>query len=391
MCAMLGSFAKRLDGVDEQLDADIGLESHPFPHFMLKEIHEQPASLERTLRDRIDTQGATLSAEGLGLPKGLGQEIERVYFIGCGTSHHATILGRYWFEKFARIPAVCELANEVRYREPVFRPGDLVIAVSQSGETADTLAALDVIEESGVRVLSIVNVENSSIVAKSDFVAYTRSGPEIGVASTKCFTAQLAVLLMLAIHLGRERGTLPEGRARELLASLLSTPHLIMRALHRAPMAKEAASLLLSSNDLIYIGRGLGYPIALEGALKIKESAYVHAAGYAGGELRHGPMALIEEGKAIIAISPRDSYHPHMLASAKDIRARGGRLIGICSEGDEEISEHCALSLEIPLAVEDIVPFLAVVPLQLLAYHVAVLKGTNVDQPRNLTKAVTEV
>lgn len=365
------------------------MEKGGFAHYMLKEIHEQPEAILRTLRDRIDFGKGTVSHEGLGLPEGLAKTIDRVYFVGCGTSHHATIAGRYWMEKFAKLPAVCELASEVRDRDPVFSPCDLVVAVSQSGETADTLAALQAAKARGARVLAIANVVDSAIPRASHFAAYTHAGPEIGVASTKCFTSQLAILMLLAIHLGLERGTLPKGRARELLGSLSAIPDTMYDSLRSAHAAEEAARLLTSASDVLYIGRGLGYPIALEGALKLKEISYLHAEGYAAGELKHGPIALLDDGMPVIAISPRDSQYPRMASNIAEVRARGGRVITVCTEGDEQAINSGAFALEIPAAVEDVLPLLTIVPLQLLAYHVAVLKGTDVDQPRNLAKTVT--
>lgn len=360
-----------------------------FAHYMLKEIHEQPMALERTLHGRIDFERGTIPAEGLGLPEGLGATIDRVYFIGCGTSHHATIAGRYWMEKLARVSAICELASEVRDRDPVFGPGDLVVAVSQSGETSDTLAALQTAKAHGARILAITNVEDSAIPRAADHATYTHAGPEIGVASTKCFTAQLAVLLTLAIHLGLEKNTLSRGRARELLDSLRGIPDAIRNILQDAPMAAEAARLIAPSRDVIYLGRGLGYPIALEGALKLKECSYLHAEGYAGGEFKHGPIALIEEGMPVVVIAPRDSQYPRVASNSAEIRARGGHIVTVCTKGDEQMAGSAMAALEVPSVVEDVLPLLTVVPLQLLAYHIAVLRGTDVDQPRNLAKTVT--
>jgi len=366
-------------------DADKG----SFAHYMLKEIHEQPVALERTLQGRIDLRKGVVISDALGIPKGLGPLIDRIYFVACGTSHHATIAGRYWVEKLARLPAFCELASEVRDREPVLGPGDLVVAVSQSGETADTLGALQAAKARGAKVLSITNVRDSAIPRASDFACYTLAGPEIGVASTKCFTAQLSVLLMLAIHLGLERGTLAPGRAKELLGSLMTIPSLTYRTLARAHLAADAAPLLASSNDVLYLGRGLGYPIALEGALKLKETSYLHAEGYAAGELKHGPIALLEEGMPVVVVSPRDSQYAKVASNAAEVRARGGRLLTVHTEGDDQTASTATASFPVPATVEELFPLLTVIPLQLLAYHVAVLRGTDVDQPRNLAKTVT--
>jgi len=366
-------------------DADKG----SFAHYMLKEIHEQPVALERTLQGRIDLDRGVVVPDGLGIPKGIAPLVDRVYFVACGTSHHATLAGRYWVEKLARIPAICELASEVRDREPVLGPGDLVVAVSQSGETADTLAAVQAARAHGARVLSIANVKDSAIPRASDFACYTHAGPEIGVASTKCFTAQLAVLLLLAVHLGLERGTLPPGRAKELLGSLMTVPSLVYRTLARTHDIAETANFVASARDVLYIGRGLGYPIALEGALKLKEISYLHAEGYAAGELKHGPIALIEEGMPVVVVSPRDSQYAKVASNAAEVRARGARVIAVHTEGDDLASSNVAASFTVPATVEELYPLLTVIPLQMLAYHVAVLRGTDVDQPRNLAKTVT--
>jgi len=366
-------------------DADKG----SFAHYMLKEIHEQPVALERTLQGRVDLEKGIVVSEALGIPKGLGPLVDRVYFVACGTSHHATLACRYWVEKLARVPAFCELASEVRGRDPVFGPGDLVVAVSQSGETADTLAAIQAAKAQGARVLSIANVRDSAIPRASDFACYTHAGPEIGVASTKCFTAQLAVLLMLAVHLGLERGTLSPGRAKELLGSLMTVPSLAYRTLAQGHVAAEAAPLVASSRDVLYLGRGLGYPIALEGALKLKETSYLHAEGYAAGELKHGPIALVEEGMPVVVVSTRDSQYAKVASNSAEVRARGGRIVAVHTEGDDQTSSNAVASFSVPATVEELYPLLTVIPLQLLAYHVAVLRGTDVDQPRNLAKTVT--
>lgn len=360
-----------------------------FPHYMLKEIHEQPAALERTLKGRIDIERGKVREEALGLPRGLAPLVDRIYFIGCGTSHHATVAGRYWVEKFARIPAVCELASEFRDREAVLGPSDLVVAVSQSGETADTLSAVQVAKARGAQVLAITNVVDSAIARAADFAAYTHAGPEIGVASTKCFTSQLAVLSMLAIHLGLEKGALPQGRGKELLGSLVKIPDKIHRALAQAGAVEEAAPLIAPSQTVIYLGRGLGYPVALEGALKLKEVSYLHAEGWAAGELKHGPIALLDDGMPVVVIAPRDSHHARVASNAAEVRARGGRLFTVCTEGDAITKSSAMRAFEIPTAVEDLLPLLTIVPLQFLAYHIALARGTDVDQPRNLAKTVT--
>jgi glucosamine--fructose-6-phosphate aminotransferase (isomerizing) len=360
-----------------------------FKHFMLKEIFEQPRAIEDTLRGRIRVADGDIEDAELGLDADRARSIDRVYFLACGTSYHATIAGRYWVEQLARIPAQTEIASEVRMRSPVFTPRDLVVAVSQSGETVDTLAAVRSAREAGAYVLSVANVVDSMIPRASDGALYTHAGPEIGVASTKCFTAQLTALLLLAIYLGRRRGTLDQAGSASALDALLAVPSLMRKTLEHSDEAYEVARRWHSSTNMLFLGRGLCYPIALEGALKLKEISYAHAEGYAAGEMKHGPIALIDEDMPVVVVMPHDRHYEKTLANVQEVRARGGRVIAVVSEGDEIAGTLAESVLRIPHAPELIQPLLAVIPLQLLAYYFADVKGTDVDQPRNLAKVVT--
>jgi glucosamine--fructose-6-phosphate aminotransferase (isomerizing) len=386
-----------------------------YKHFMLKEIHEQPRAIEDTLRGRVDLVNADIVASEIGVTEEFAKKVGRVYFVACGTSAHAAMAGRYWVESLARIPATVEIGSEVRYREPVFLPNDLVVAVSQSGETLDTLAAVKAAKAAGAHVVSVANVLDSAIPRVSDGALYTHAGPEIGVASTKCFTTQLAALLMLAVYLGRRRGTLPVEHARKVLDALWHVPAQMREVLARADELKHIAKKHLRARDMLFLGRGTHYPIALEGALKLKEISYIHAEGYAAGEMKHGPIALIDEDMPVVVVCPRDHQYEKTLSNMQEVKAREGQLIAICTEGDEDVRRICtpdgpaprsargSLSprtslaplvgeadvVEIPDALAEVLPLLTVIPLQLLAYYMADLKGTDVDQPRNLAKTVT--
>jgi len=360
-----------------------------FKHFMLKEIFEQPRAVEDTLRGRVSLAEGDVVEGELGLDAEAARNIERVVLVACGTSHHASLVGRYWIELLARVPAHTELASEVRYREPVFGPKDLVIAVSQSGETADTLAAVKAAREGGARVLAIANVLDSAIPRASHGALYTHAGPEIGVASTKCFTTQLVALLLLAIYLGRRRGTLEEGKAREVLQALLELPNDMRWALARKAEIHKVARHWHSAQHMLFLGRGLGYPIALEGALKLKEISYAHAEGYAAGEMKHGPIALIDEHMPVVVVMPQDRQYEKTFSNVQEVRARDGQVIAVATEGDHEAKQIAQWVLELPKMPELTQPVAAVIPLQLLAYYIADLKGTDVDQPRNLAKTVT--
>lgn len=360
-----------------------------FKHFMLKEIYEQPRAIEDTLRGRVNLAAGDINGTEIGLSEEVAQNTRRVYLIACGTSHHAAIAGRYWIEQLARVPAVVEMASEVRYRHPVFTPEDLVVAVSQSGETADTLAAVRAAKEQGAKILAIANVLDSAIPRAADASLYTHAGPEIGVASTKCFTAQLAALLMLAVYLGRRRDSLSETRAREVLQALVEAPQHMRTLLGQAPYLLGIAKRFVEARDVLFLGRGLGFPVALEGALKLKEISYIHAEGYAAGEMKHGPIALIDQNVPVAVVCPRDSMYDKVLSNVQEVRAREGKVFAVATSGDNAIAELADFLFLLPEVREEVLPLLTVLPLQLLAYHVADYKGTDVDQPRNLAKTVT--
>jgi len=378
-----------------------------YKHFMLKEIFEQPRAIEDTLRGRVDLQSADVIASEIGVSEELAAKIGRVYFLACGTSAHAAMAGRYWVEQLARIPATVEIGSEVRGRDPVFLPTDLIVAVSQSGETLDTLAAVKAAKAAGATVVAVANVLDSAIPRASDGALYTHAGPEIGVASTKCFTTQLAALLMLAVYLGRRRGSLPAASAKRVLDALWHVPAQMREVLGHADHVKAIAKKHLRARDMLFLGRGTQFPIALEGALKLKEISYIHAEGYAAGEMKHGPIALIDEDMPVVVVCPRDAHYEKTISNMQEVKAREGQLIAVCSEGDTDVPRLCLSEggapasrrhpgaeeipdvVPVPAAEPEVLPLLTVLPLQLLAYYMADLKGTDVDQPRNLAKTVT--
>jgi glucosamine--fructose-6-phosphate aminotransferase (isomerizing) len=377
-----------------------------YKHFMLKEIDEQPRAVEDTLRGRVDLGSGDVIGEEIGIDADLAKNVGRVYFVACGTSAHAAMAGRYWVEQLARIPAVVEIGSEVRYRDPVFGPRDLVVAVSQSGETLDTLAAAKTAKACGAHVLAIANVIDSAIPRLSDAALYTHAGPEIGVASTKCFTTQLVAMLLLAVYLGRRRGTLSADDARRVLEALTRAPHQMRAVLATGDDVRHLAKKYMRSQHMLFLGRGTGFPIALEGALKLKEISYVHAEGYAAGEMKHGPIALIDEDMPVVALCPRDAHYEKTFSNMQEVNAREGQIIAVCTQGDQDVRALLSRDappgssrragpppepdvIEVPAAEPEVLPLLTVLPLQLLAYHVADLKGTDVDQPRNLAKTVT--
>jgi glucosamine--fructose-6-phosphate aminotransferase (isomerizing) len=367
-------------------------EKQGYKHFMLKEIFEQPTALENTLRGRVVLEESDINGGEIHLTDADAKAIKRVVLLACGTSHHAAIAGRNWIESIAKIPATVELASEFRYREPIVGEGDLVVAVSQSGETADTLAAVKDAKRQGAKLLAIANVVGSAIPRASHAALYTHAGPEIGVASTKCFTTQLAALLMLSIWLGRRRGTLDKERAGALLQKLVEIPTAMREALDHAEECQKVARRQLvqgEAKDCLFLGRGLNYPIALEGALKLKEISYVHAEGYAAGEMKHGPIALIDASMPVIVVAPKDAHYEKIASNVQEVRAREGRVIAIVPRGDTQITGIAQDVIEIPDVDPELTPFVTVLPLQLIAYHTADLRGTDVDQPRNLAKTVT--
>jgi glucosamine--fructose-6-phosphate aminotransferase (isomerizing) len=356
-----------------------------YPHFMLKEIYEQPHAVTDTLRGRLlpDSHDAVLDDQEVTPLPG------RVVIIACGTSYHAGLVGKFLVENIARIPCEVDLASEFRYREPVVGSRDLVVGISQSGETADTLAAVKEARARRARTFAICNVVDSAIPRISDLVLYTHAGPEIGVASTKCFTAQLAALALLAIHLGRRNGALAGVAATELVGELLNIPHKMSETLKDCGDLKELARKYKNARDFLFLGRGTNYPIALEGALKLKEISYIHAEGYAAGEMKHGPIALIGYGLPVVIIVPQGKGYEKVLSNLAEVRAREGHVIAVATKGDTAILQHCEDVLWVPDAPSLLQPLLTVLPLQMLAYAVALARGNDVDQPRNLAKSVT--
>jgi len=365
-------------------------EKDGYKHFMLKEIFEQPRALEDTLRGRLDRENADIATAEIGLSDEDAKGIRRVILLACGTSHHATIAGRYWIEELAKVPAITELASEFRGRDAVVGEGDLVIAVSQSGETIDTLMAAKEAKERGAKVLAIANVNGSAIPRMADASFYTHAGPEIGVASTKCFITQLANLLMFSIWLGRRRGVIDDAQAGELVEGLARIPQVIGERLRITHLTiSDIVRDFADARDVLFLGRGLGYPMALEGALKLKEISYVHAEGYAAGEMKHGPIALLDGRVPVIVLLPKDRHYERVSSNLQEARAREARIVGVTVEGDTQGQALCERFVEVAETHQVLSPFVMVVPLQLYAYCVADHKGTDVDQPRNLAKTVT--
>jgi glutamine---fructose-6-phosphate transaminase (isomerizing) len=374
----------------QTLDLDLEeIEKNGFDHFMLKEIYEQPRSITDTFRGRISADLKNIHLGGLFqvLPRLV--KANRIILIGCGTSWHAALVGEYLIEEFARIPVEVEYASEFRYRNPIINKDDIIIAISQSGETADTLAAIRLAKEAGAIVLGICNVVGSSIPRETDAGVYTHAGPEIGVASTKAFTAQVTVLSLMAMLLGKEREFIPQLRYEELISELLAVPQKIEKILNSNEKIKEIAEVFKDATNFLYLGRGYFFPVALEGALKLKEISYIHAEGYPAAEMKHGPIALIDEKMPVVVIAPQDSSYDKVVSNIQEVKARKGVVIAIVTEGDTVIKGMSDYVIEIPKASEIVESLLAVVPLQLLAYHIALLRGCNVDQPRNLAKSVT--
>jgi glucosamine--fructose-6-phosphate aminotransferase (isomerizing) len=364
-----------------------------FRHFMLKEIHEQPRAMRDTLVGRISLEEGEVHLEELGNAADRLREASRVVLLACGTSWHAALVGKFLIEHLAGIPSEVDYGSEFRYRTPLVGPATVAVAISQSGETADTLAAFREAKARGALPLAICNVQGSMLTREAAGSLLTHAGPEIGVASTKAFTAQLVALSLLALHLGRLRGVLSREACRDHLAELTRIPHLMERTLEREPQVEELSRALSRARDFLYLGRGVNYPIALEGALKLKEISYLHAEGYPAGEMKHGPIALVDEDLPLVALCPSGRVYEKMLSNVQEAKARGGQVVAIASAGDHALRQlldgpHDAL-LEIPACPELWSPFLAVIPLQLLAYHVALRAGRDVDQPRNLAKSVT--
>jgi len=357
-----------------------------FKHFMLKEIHEQPRSVADTLVGRIDLEHDDVLLDGIELDT---KKIKRLVFVACGTSYHASLVGEFLVEALARIPVEVELASEFRYRDPIIGPGDLIVAVSQSGETLDTMEAVREAKRKGASVLAISNVLESAIPRLADHAFYTHAGPEIGVASTKAFTTQLVAMALLAINLGRRTGTLSRERARDLLGELVQLPQKMRDVVDQGAQLQVLARRYGQANGFLFLGRGAQHPIALEGALKLKEISYIHAEGYAAGEMKHGPIALIDENLPVVVLVPRGPYYDKAISNLAEVRARQGKVLAIATKGDNEIGGHADDVVLVPDTAIELQPILTVVPLQLLAYYVADFKGTDIDQPRNLAKSVT--
>ena len=365
------------------------LEKGGFDHFMLKEIYEQPRSVKDCMRGRINAEEGKIELGGIKEYADKLKNIERIIIIACGTSWHAGLTGEYLIEEYARIPVEVEYASEFRYRNPIITEKDIVIAISQSGETADTMAAIEIAKEKGATIFGICNVVGSSIPRITHAGVYTHAGPEIGVASTKAFTAQVTVLTLLAFYIAQQKGTLTVSKLTSLLTELDSIPDKIQTVLATNNLIKNIAAKIKDSRNCLFLGRGSGFPVALEGALKLKEISYIHAEGYPAAEMKHGPIALIDKEMPVVVIATKNSSYEKVISNIQEVKARKGIVIAIVTAGDKEIEKMVDYCIEIPDADEAFLPLLAIIPLQLLAYHVAVLRGCNVDQPRNLAKSVT--
>ncbi|MCC6384802.1 MAG: glutamine--fructose-6-phosphate transaminase (isomerizing) [Bacteroidia bacterium] len=374
----------------QQLEMNIeAIEKGGYDHFMLKEIYEQPRSIADSMRGRIDSRGLRVRLGGLGEYENKFVNAKRVIIVGCGTSWHAGLVGEYLIEDLARIPVEVEYASEFRYRNPVITEDDVIIAISQSGETADTLAAIELAKSKGATIFGICNVVGSSIPRATHAGSYTHAGPEIGVASTKAFTAQVTVLTLLAFQIAHRRGTIPASRFQALLNELESIPSKVEIVLKSNEKIRVLAQQFLNMRNTLYLGRGYGFPVALEGALKLKEISYIHAEGYPAAEMKHGPIALIDEEMPVVVIATKNASYEKVVSNIQEVKARKGMVVAIVTEGDQVVKEIADFSIEIPECDDTLLPLLSVIPLQLLAYHVAVLRGCNVDQPRNLAKSVT--
>lgn len=365
------------------------IEKGGYEHFMLKEIHEQPRSIYDSLRGRFDPVTGSFAMRSLKEHEGKIKNLKRIVIIGCGTSWHAGLVGEYLFEDIARIPVEVEYASEFRYRNPVIGEDDLVIAISQSGETADTLAAIELAKEKGATIFGLCNVVGSSIPRTSHAGAYTHAGPEIGVASTKAFTAQVSILTLWAFGFAEIRGKATKQDLRTAFAQLENIPAKVEKTLLCEEKVKELAAIIKDADNVLYLGRGYQFPVALEGALKLKEISYIHAEGYPAAEMKHGPIALIDENMPVVVIATKNSIYEKVISNIQEVKARKGKIIAIVTEGDNKVRKMADHVIEVPETMEYLEPLLTTIPLQLLSYHVAVMRGCNVDQPRNLAKSVT--
>lgn len=360
-----------------------------YDHFMLKEIFEQPKAIQDTLRGRLLSDEGVITLSSLREHENKFLNAKRILIVACGTSWHAGLVAEYLFEDFTRIPVEVEYASEFRYRNPIIYPDDVVIAISQSGETADTIAAINIAKEKGAFVYGICNVVGSTISRITDTGCYTHAGPEIGVASTKAFTTQITVISLIGLYLGKANGTLSRSQYQEFVTELSSLPTKVEKILESQPFIEEVATSFQTAQNCIYLGRGYNFPVALEGALKLKEISYIHAEGYPAAEMKHGPIALIDKQMPVVVIATKKGYYEKVVSNIQEIKSREGRIIAIVSEGDTQVKALADYCLEIPDAPEAFVPILSTIPLQLLSYYIAVQRDCNVDQPRNLAKSVT--
>lgn len=374
----------------ETLELELSeIEKGGYDHFMLKEIHEQPKAIVDTLRGRLKLNKGIIKLSGIDNNLKKFTSANKITIIGCGTSWHAGLVGEYIFEKISRISVEVEYASEFRYRDPIINTNDIVIAISQSGETADTLAAMKLAKEKGAFVFGICNVVGSSITRESHSGTYTHAGPEIGVASTKAFTTQISVLYLMALKIGKEKGIISSTLFNNYLAELKLIPEKIEKALNYNSKVEEIAEQIKDSSNCLYLGRGFNFPVALEGALKLKEISYIHAEGYPAAEMKHGPIALIDENMPTIVIATAKGHYDKVVSNIREIQSRKGKIIAIITEGDKDVKEIADYYIEVPETIESLTPLITTIPLQLLSYHIAVKLGKNVDQPRNLAKSVT--
>ncbi len=373
-----------------KLDMELAaIEKGGYDHFMIKEIHEQPSTIQDCLRGRIDAQAGTITMAGVEQHMDRLTNAKRIIMVACGTSWHAGLVAEYIFEELCRIPVEVEYASEFRYRNPIIQEDDVIIAISQSGETADTLVALEKAKEQGALIFGIVNAVGSSIARLSHAGAYTHAGPEIGVASTKAFTGQLAVLTMVALKIAKAKGTISNEKYLHLLQELEAVPEKVSVILQQTEQIRKIAAIFQNAGDALFLGRGYNFPVALEGALKLKEISYIHAEGYPAAEMKHGPIALVTDTLPVVFIATKDSYHEKIISNMQEIKARKGIVISIITEGDQISPTLSDAFFTIPAADEIIAPMLSVIPLQLLSYYVGIAKGLDVDKPRNLAKSVT--
>lgn len=381
---------KKITPYIQELELNLeAIEKGGYEHFMLKEIYEQPQTIKASMLGRLNPQNGQVTLGGIEEFESKFMNADRIIFVACGTSWHSALVGEYMIEDLARIPVEVEYASEFRYRNPIISEKDIVIAISQSGETADTLAALELAKEKGATIYGICNVVGSSIARATDAGSYTHAGPEIGVASTKAFTAQITILALMALTLAQKKGSITKTRYQELANQLNDIPNLVEKVLKSNDQIKYIADLYKDAHNFLYLGRGYNFPVALEGALKLKEISYIHAEGYPAAEMKHGPIALIDENMPVVAIATSQGSYHKVVSNIQEVKARNGNIIGIVTEGDQTVREMTEHVIEIPETDEFLDPLISVIPLQLLSYHIAVMRDCNVDQPRNLAKSVT--